>query len=194
MKLHAWEGSEVLQLGQIDRGDDKPPYRQIANMLRDAISSDQLAAEERLPSEAELIQHFGVARMTIRQAIQLLRVEGLVASQHGRGVFVCPVQPIHEDSSTDRRGPLGVVFNEQSRKIHVGTMNEAHDELLDEMEDVTSTAVVAVADYVFAGTGAVDVNLDDGSAYRIEVVKIGSPSRSGHRIALLPGSAIVEVR
>ncbi|XTP38567.1 DUF7446 family protein (plasmid) [Mycobacterium sp. TJFP1] len=83
------------------------------------------------------------------------------------------------------------MFSEQSRKIHVGTMNEAHDGLVDEMEDVTSTAVVAVADYVFAGTGAVEVNLDDGSAYRIEVVKIGSSSRSGHRIALLPGSEIV---
>ncbi|AQA07023.1 hypothetical protein BVC93_31515 (plasmid) [Mycobacterium sp. MS1601] len=71
-------------------------------------------------------------------------------------------------------------------------MNEAHDGLVDEMEDVTSTAVVAVADYVFAGTGAVEVNLDDGSAYRIEVVKVGS-SRSGHRTALLPGSAIVEL-
>lgn len=69
-----------------------------------------------------------------------------------------------EDSTTERRRPLGVVFNEQSRTIHVGPMNEAHDELLDEREDVTSTAVVAVADYVFAGTGAVEVKLDDGTA------------------------------
>ncbi|WP_442929119.1 DUF7446 family protein [Mycobacterium sp. MS1601] len=97
-----------------------------------------------------------------------------------------------EDSTTERQRPLGVVFSEQSRTIHVGPMNEAHDGLVDEMEDVTSTAVVAVADYVFAGTGAVEVNLDDGSAYRIEVVKVGS-SRSGHRTALLPGSAIVEL-
>lgn len=50
-----------------------------------------------------------------------------------------------------------------------------------------------MADYVFAGTGAVEVNLYDGTAYRIEVVKIGSSSRSDHRTALLPGSAIVEL-
>ncbi len=34
----------MLQLGQIDRADDKPPYRQIASMLRGAISSGQLEA------------------------------------------------------------------------------------------------------------------------------------------------------
>jgi GntR family transcriptional regulator len=84
----------VLQLGQIDRADDKPPYRQIASMLRGAISSGQLEAGGRLPSEAELIEHFGVARMTVRQAVQELRAEGLVISEHGRGVFVRPAHPI----------------------------------------------------------------------------------------------------
>jgi GntR family transcriptional regulator len=89
----------VLQLGQIDRADDKPPYRQIARMLREAITSSRLAPGERLPSEAELIEHFGVARMTVRQAVQELRSEGLVISQHGRGVFVRPTPPIRRLAS-----------------------------------------------------------------------------------------------
>jgi GntR family transcriptional regulator len=89
----------VLQLGQIDRGDDKPPYRQIAGMLREAISSGQLDAGERLPSESALIDHFGVARMTVRQAVQDLRSEGLVISEHGRGVFVRPAPPIRRLAS-----------------------------------------------------------------------------------------------
>lgn len=89
----------MLQLGQIDRADDKPPYRQIAGMLRKAINTGQLAAEERLPSEAALIDHFGVARMTVRQAIQELRSEGLVISEHGRGVFVRPTAPIRRLAS-----------------------------------------------------------------------------------------------
>ena len=62
----------MLQLGQIDRADDRPSYRQIAGMLREAIESNRLASGERLPSEAELIEHFGVARMTVRQAVQEL--------------------------------------------------------------------------------------------------------------------------
>lgn len=89
----------MLQLDQIDRADDKPPYRQIAIMLREAISSGQLSAGERLPSEAALIEHFGVARMTVRQAVQELRSEGLVISEHGRGVFVRPVPPIRRLAS-----------------------------------------------------------------------------------------------
>jgi GntR family transcriptional regulator len=89
----------VLQLGQIDRADDKPPYRQIAGMLREAISSGQLSAGERLPSESALIEHFGVARMTVRQAVQELRSEGLATAEHGRGVFVRPAAPIRRVAS-----------------------------------------------------------------------------------------------
>lgn len=89
----------MLQLGQIDRAEDKPPYRQIAGMLRDAIRSNWLAPGERLPSETELIEHFGVARMTVRQAVQELRSEGLVIAQHGRGVFVRPAPPIRRLAS-----------------------------------------------------------------------------------------------
>ncbi|BBY02764.1 GntR family transcriptional regulator [Mycobacterium seoulense] len=89
----------MLQLGQIDRADDKPPYRQIATMLRQAIISGQLEAGARLPSEAALIEHFGVARMTVRQAVQELRSEGLVISEHGRGVFVRPAPPIRRLAS-----------------------------------------------------------------------------------------------
>ncbi len=89
----------MLQLGQIDRADDKPPYRQIAGMLREAINSGQLTAGERLPSEAALIDHFGVARMTVRQAVQELRSEGLVVSEHGRGVFVRPAPQIRRLAS-----------------------------------------------------------------------------------------------
>lgn len=89
----------MLQLGRIDRADDKPPYRQIASMLRESITSGQLEAGERLPSEAALIEHFGVARMTVRQAVQELRAEGLVISEHGRGVFVRPAPPIRRLAS-----------------------------------------------------------------------------------------------
>jgi GntR family transcriptional regulator len=78
----------VVQLGEIDKADDRPPYRQIATALRAAIAAGQLVAGDRLPSESELVERYGVARMTARQAIQELRTEGLVVSEHGRGVFV----------------------------------------------------------------------------------------------------------
>lgn len=78
----------MISLAQLDRSSDRSPYLQIAAALREAIQLGRLGPGDRLPSEAELTQHFGVARMTARQAIQELKTEGLVMSEHGRGVFV----------------------------------------------------------------------------------------------------------
>lgn len=97
----------MLEFGQIDRADDAPPYRQIASMIRRAITSDQLLPGDQLPSEAKLIEHFGVARMTVRQAIQELRTEGLVVSEHGRGVFVRAMPPIRERWPQEPGVPAG---------------------------------------------------------------------------------------
>ncbi|GAA1213211.1 GntR family transcriptional regulator [Prauserella alba] len=89
----------MVQLGDIDRSDPRPPYQQIAGMLRSAIESGTLEPGARLPSEAALMENFGVARMTARQAIQELRGEGLVIPEHGRGVFVRPMPPVRRLAS-----------------------------------------------------------------------------------------------
>lgn len=80
----------LLSLGQIDESDNRPPYQQIAGMLRDAIERGYIQPEGRIPSEADLSAHFGVARMTVRRALKDLRDEGLVFSLHGKGVYVRP--------------------------------------------------------------------------------------------------------
>jgi GntR family transcriptional regulator len=89
----------VLDLGEVDRSDDRPPYRQIAGLLRERIKLGRLSPGEQLPSESELIQHFRVARMTVRQAIQELRGEGLVVAEHGKGVFVRSAPPVRRLAS-----------------------------------------------------------------------------------------------
>lgn len=67
-----------------------PPFRLIAQDLRDDIREGRLAAEERLPSENQLAERHRTTRATVRKAIALLRSEGLVVSAQGRGVFVRP--------------------------------------------------------------------------------------------------------
>jgi GntR family transcriptional regulator len=89
----------LLQLDRLDRASGIALHRQIADILRDVIRSNQLSPGQRLPSEAELIEHFGVARMTVRQALQQLQSEGLVVAVQGRGVFVRPSQPIRRLTS-----------------------------------------------------------------------------------------------
>lgn len=88
-----------MVFGALDRGDDRPPYRQIADHLRAAIDRHELGPGDRLPSEAELMRHYRVARMTARQAIQELRAEGRVVAEQGRGVFVRPPVPVRRVAS-----------------------------------------------------------------------------------------------
>lgn len=90
----------MLQLGSIDRSTDAAsPYRQIASMLRRAINDGSLEPGAKLPSESMLTEHFGVARMTVRQALKELRTEGLVQAEHGRGVFVRRMPPVRRLAS-----------------------------------------------------------------------------------------------
>jgi DNA-binding transcriptional regulator YhcF (GntR family) len=72
----------------LDPDDPRPPYLQVANLLRAAILTKKFAAGERLPSQAELATRYDVARMTIQQALRVLREENLIVSRQGSGVFV----------------------------------------------------------------------------------------------------------
>lgn len=72
----------------IDHTDPRPPFRQIADDLRQQILDGRLARGEKLPSERELVERYGTAQATVRQALAVLRVEGLVTPHQGKGVFV----------------------------------------------------------------------------------------------------------
>lgn len=72
----------------LEPDDPRPPYQQVANHLRAAILTRVFAPGDKLPSGPELSKRYGVARMTIQQAIRVLREEGLVISRQGSGVFV----------------------------------------------------------------------------------------------------------
>jgi len=72
----------------LDPDDPRPPYIQIANAVRAAILPRTFGPGEQLPSGSELAKRYGVARMTVQQALRLLREEGLIVSRQGSGVFV----------------------------------------------------------------------------------------------------------
>jgi len=74
----------------VDPASDRPVFRQIADHLRGLISSGQLAPGEALPSESQLVGHYGVTRTTARVAVAVLKGEGLVVSEHGKGSYVRP--------------------------------------------------------------------------------------------------------
>jgi DNA-binding GntR family transcriptional regulator len=63
-------------------------YRQLATLLRDRIRTGDLAPGQRMPSEKDLHDEFGLARETIRRGLAVLRAEGLVEVRQGHGTFV----------------------------------------------------------------------------------------------------------
>ncbi|MDM0046165.1 GntR family transcriptional regulator [Variovorax dokdonensis] len=65
-----------------------PRYLQLAELMRQRVSRGIWPQGHRLPSLDELGQEFGVARVTVRQAVDLLARDGLLSPQQGRGTFV----------------------------------------------------------------------------------------------------------
>jgi DNA-binding FadR family transcriptional regulator len=74
---------------RIDRPKRLPD--EVASSISGAIETGALKPGDRLPTEAELSERFGVARTVIREAVSLLRYDGVVDSRRGVGAFVTNV-------------------------------------------------------------------------------------------------------
>ena len=60
----------------------------IVAALRTRLLAGEVPPGQKLPSEAQLTEHFGVSRTVVREAIATLAADGLVESRQGAGVFV----------------------------------------------------------------------------------------------------------
>jgi DNA-binding transcriptional regulator YhcF (GntR family) len=75
-------------LGELDPDDPKQASQQIANKLRAAILTRKLGPGDKLPSQPELAVRYGVARETIKRALEILRADRLIVTRQGSGAFV----------------------------------------------------------------------------------------------------------
>jgi GntR family transcriptional regulator len=73
---------------KIDEDSPVPPYRQVAAILRGQIERGELPPGRRLPSIADLVQDYGIARTTAGKALRLLVDEGLAEVSPGMGTYV----------------------------------------------------------------------------------------------------------
>ncbi|MGH9113580.1 MAG: GntR family transcriptional regulator [Acidimicrobiales bacterium] len=89
-------------------------YRAIADELRGRVESGELGAGRLLPSESELSGAYGVSRVTVRKALDLLRDEGLIDARQGFGWFVA-TDPVRQ-----ALGRLGTI-EEQLEQLGVGS-------------------------------------------------------------------------
>ena len=73
------------------------PYAQVKQFLKAELARGRWVPGALMPSEAELVQRFGVSRMTVNRALRELQSEGLVERSQGVGTFAAP---LHRVSST----------------------------------------------------------------------------------------------
>ncbi len=117
----------------------QPLHVAISEQLKEKIETGAYAPGERLPSEFDLGELFGVSRTTIRKAIGNLIQQGLVTTQRGRGIFVSEPHKIsfsmanplmYFDAALKRQGYTGRVQSlrfqlipapgEVARKLELG--------------------------------------------------------------------------
>lgn len=114
----------------IERGAGVAIWRQIAERLRTEISLNVWATEERLPSEAQLADRFGVNRHTVRRAVACLADEGILRANQGRGTFVAQIPISYPISARTRFSEiLSAQAREPGGKLLSHTVEPA-DEML----------------------------------------------------------------
>lgn len=83
--------AEGLPTRALGRAPNLPS--QVARMISDEILAGRLQVGDRLPTERDLAEAFGVSRNVVREAVARLRFEGAVEPRQGSGVFVLGNQP-----------------------------------------------------------------------------------------------------
>lgn len=84
---------------------------QLANALVVSIRDGQLQVGQRLPTEAALVQRFGVSRTVVREAMSRVKTMGLIESRQGSGAFVKAVsEPIPEHLVLAPDGSMNAVL------------------------------------------------------------------------------------
>lgn len=93
-----------------DEQSDQPLYLQLVHILEERIRNS-MSPNEKLQSERELTQIYGVSRITVRLAMQELEKRGLVYKKHGKGTYVSEVGEPAVDLSA------AYSFTEQMKKM-----------------------------------------------------------------------------
>ena len=98
--------------------DPQKLYQQIARAISTSINDGRYRPGDKLPSERELADDFGVSRPTIRDAMIALEFQGLVEARQGSGVYVTAVAAPAGDDSADLE--VGALELTEARRLFEG--------------------------------------------------------------------------
>lgn len=99
-----------------------PMYLQLAETIKDEIYRGLIKPGETIGSQRMLEERFGVSTVTVRRAIQLLKDEDLVITNHGKGTYVKPANKleqnlVHLQSFSEIMLEQGVQSQTQIKKV-----------------------------------------------------------------------------
>lgn len=125
-------------------------YEQVLDRLRHHVAEGDLRAGDRLPPERELAGRLGVSRASVKQAIVVLEVQGLVEVRHGGGTYLVrdslDAEPVERLVERKRRLPdvlearealetkLAELAAERRTPADLTAMRDALDHMADEIE------------------------------------------------------------
>jgi DNA-binding GntR family transcriptional regulator len=81
-------GDHVEDHPRFDAASAQPLYMQVADYIEAQVKGGKISRGQRLPSERDMGEQYGVAYQTIRRAMRELRERGLVESVLGKGTFI----------------------------------------------------------------------------------------------------------
>lgn len=149
---------------KLSRDVAKPLYTQISESLRLKIKGEEFKAGENFPSERELAESYGVCRMTVRQALQRLRQEGLIYYERGVGIFVA----------------------EQKLDIHTRNLSGFSDEMIS-LGLKPSSRVLELRRESASEQIAQDLNLEaDEKVFHLERLRLADDEPMAFEVAYVP--------
>ncbi|MBJ3774291.1 FadR/GntR family transcriptional regulator [Acuticoccus mangrovi] len=117
----------------------------VVNAFEEAILSGSLAVGERMPAEAEIARNFGVSTRSVREAMQILEMKGLVRRRHGERAEVV-------------RDDIGQYLN--SLATTVRTLFQREPAYVVKIMDVRRLFEVDAARRLAAGEGRLDGSIE----------------------------------
>ncbi|MBB4293410.1 GntR family phosphonate transport system transcriptional regulator [Rhizobium leguminosarum] len=118
-------------LKQVQRQTGVALWRQIADRIREAISSGAYDETAMVPPETILAQQFGVNRHTVRSALAALAQEGIVRAVQGRGTLIERKERLNFPITKRTRFSAGI--GDQAREMRGLLLDEAKEEASSEI-------------------------------------------------------------
>lgn len=178
-----------------------PLARQVAEDLRRRIVSGEFEPGARLPSEAELCEHYRVSRVTVRTAAKSLESQGLVDIRHGSGMYVVDLGG-HIRSGLQELRSITETIEEWGIDAHVRrvslTRRAATNDEATKLDLATGTEIIIVHREILAGEELVAISIDTMPADLIpsaEDATLGNDSVFSvlDRLGLSPTRALAEI-